>query len=237
MHSSSPFRGSKHFHPLKIGVMGSASGPQTTDNIAREKASMLGKEIADRGHIFINGACPGLPQDALCACKEAGGFTVGISPAFSEHEHVHEYKSPHDHDLIIYTGMGFMERDIINIRSSDGIVIVGGGIGSLNEFTIAYDEGRPVGIVTNSSGISNAIPHIVEELCMRHIPPNMVFDDDPAKLLDKLEMVIQEYPLPIHEDGRVVDAPEGRRRAQEISESGCPMDEDQVQGSEPGSRG
>ncbi len=195
---------------LKIGVMGSASGPQTENGDARKKAQELGEEIARRGHIFINGACPGLPHDAMLAAKEAGGTTLGVSPAFSEYEHENEYLSPTGHDIILFTGMGFMERDIINIRSSDAIVIVGGGIGTLNEFTIAYDEGRPTGILTNSGGISNSIPHIVVELCKRQIPPNMVFDDNPAKLLDKLEQVIRDYPLPIHEDGRVKDEAKGR---------------------------
>ena len=203
--------GNAHYHRFKIGVMGSASGQQIQDPIAREKAKKLGEEIAKRGHIFINCACPGLPNDAMLACKGAGGFTVGISPAFSEYQHVQEYSSPHDHDMIIYTGMGFMERDIINIRSADGVVIVGGGIGTLNELTIAYDEGRPVGIITHSGGISNSVPHIIQELCKREIPPNMVFDDDPAKLLDKLEMVIRTFPLPVREDGRVVDHKEARR--------------------------
>ncbi len=195
--------GNAHYHRLKIGVMGSASGPQIEDPVAREKSRLLGKEIARRGHIFINGACPGLPNDALLAAQEGGGFTIGISPAFSEYQHIHEYLSPHDHDLIMYTGLGFMERDIINIRSSDGVVIVGGGIGTLNEFTIAYDEGRPVGIITNSGGISNSIPHIVEELCQREMPPNIVFDDDPVKLLDKLEIAIRAFPLPLVKDYRV----------------------------------
>ncbi len=195
---------------LKIGVMGSASGPQIEDPIARDKARALGEEIGKRGHILINGACPGLPHDAMMAAKAVGGLTIGISPAFSEYEHVNEYLSPAGHDIIIFTGLGFMERDIINIRSSDAIVIVGGGIGTLNEFTIAYDEGRPAGIITNSGGISNSIPHIVEELCRRNIPPNMAFDDDPKALLNKLEVIIEAYPLPIHEDGRVKDQKEGR---------------------------
>jgi uncharacterized protein (TIGR00725 family) len=195
---------------LKIGVMGSASGPQTENLIAREKARMLGKAIGERGHVFINGACPGLPHDAMIAAKEAGAFTVGVSPAFSEYEHVNEYMSPSGHDMIIFTGMGFMERDIINIRSSDGVVIIGGGIGSLNEFTIAYDEGRPIGIVTDSGGISNSIQHIVVELCQREMPPNLVMDSDPVKLLDKLELAIKAFPLPIREDGRVKDQKKGR---------------------------
>jgi uncharacterized protein (TIGR00725 family) len=197
--------GTAHYHRLKIGVMGSASGPQIECEAAREKAWQIGHEIARRGHIFINGACPGLPNDALVGAKDAGGLTIGVSPAFSEYEHVVEYGSPHDHDVVLYTGMGFMERDIINIRSSDGIVIIGGGIGTLNEFTIAYDEGRPVAILTNSGGISNSIPHIVEELCRRELPPNITFDDDPSKLIDKLELVIRAFPLPIREDSRVKD--------------------------------
>ncbi len=194
-----------HNHRLKIGVMGSASGPQTEDPVARAKARELGREIGKRGYIFINGACPGLPNDALLGAKECHAFTLGVSPAFSEYEHINEYLSPHGHDMIIFTGMGFMERDIINIRSSDAVIIVGGGIGSLNEFTIAYDEGRPIGILTNSGGISNHIPHIVQDLCMREMPPNLVMDDDPAKLLDKLELVIKAFPLPIREDARVRD--------------------------------
>ncbi len=201
-----------HGRKLKIGVMGSASGPQTEDTGAREKARKLGEEIARHDMILINGACPGLPNDAMLSAKAAGAMTIGISPAYSQYEHVNEYLSPHDHDIIIFTGMGFMERDVINIRSCDGIVIVGGGIGTLNEFTIAYDEGRPIGVLTNSGGISNSIPHIVEELCHRHIPPNMVFDDDPGALLDKLIVAINHFPMPIHEDGRVKDVPETKLR-------------------------
>ncbi|MCB9808619.1 LOG family protein [Candidatus Peribacteria bacterium] len=201
----------EHSHRLKIGVMGSASGPQIEDEYACEVARELGREIGRRDHIFINGACPGLPNHALLGAKEVGGFTVGISPAFSLDEHVKEYMSPYAHDFITYTGQGFMERDIINIRSSDGIVIIGGGIGTLNELTIAYEEGRPIGVLTETGGISDHIPHIIEDLCKRKIAPNMVFDSNPKKLLDKLEVAIKAYPLPIHEDGRVIDKRSCRR--------------------------
>lgn len=214
-----------HKHRKKIGVMGSASGPQIENEHAREMAKQLGQEIGKRDYIFINGACPGLPNDALLGAKEEGAFTIGVSPAFSEHAHIHEYRSPHDHDVILYTGKGFMERDIVNIRSSDAIVIVGGGIGTLNEMTIAYEEGRPIGVLTNTGGISNHIPEIIEDMCQRKVAPNMVFDDDPKKLMDKLEKAIEDYPLPIHEDGRVVDQnkPEGRREEYE-SKGYCPID-------------
>ncbi|MDD5623522.1 MAG: hypothetical protein PHI23_02325 [Candidatus Peribacteraceae bacterium] len=200
-------------HKLKIGVMGSASGPQIEDPVARAAARELGREIGRRGHIFINGACPGLPHDALLGAKETGAFTLGISPAFSEYEHVNEYHSPLENDMMIYTGQGFMERDVINIRSSDGVVFVSGGIGTLNELTIAYDEGRPMGILTGTGGISDSVPYLIQELCKRSIPQNMVFSDNPADLLMKLEVAIRAFPLPIHEDGRIIDKPEGRREA------------------------
>ena len=195
---------------LKIGIIGSASGPQTEDQGAVQKARAMGTEIGKRGYILVNGACPGIPDEAALAAKKEGGMTIGISPAFSEYEHVNEYMSPHHHDILIFTGQGFMERDIINIRSCDAVIVVSGGIGTLNEFTIAYDEGRPIGILTNSGGISNDIPHIVEEICQRKIPPNMVLSDDPKALLDQLEIVIKTYPLPIHQDGRVKDQKQRR---------------------------
>ncbi|MFA6523410.1 MAG: LOG family protein [Candidatus Peribacteraceae bacterium] len=192
-----------HSQKLKFGVMGSASGPQIEVITARDKSRELGREIARRGHILINGACPGLPNDALEGAQEAGGFTIGISPAFSEYQHVNEYQSPHAHDLILYTGMGFMERDVINIRSVDAIVILAGGVGTLNEFTIAYDEGRPIGVLTGTGGISDHIEHIVVELCRREMPPNLVMDDDPKRLIEKLEVVVKAFPLPVQEDWRV----------------------------------
>lgn len=196
---------------LKIGIIGSASGPQVEDLQAVAKAQETGREIARRGHILINGACPGIPNESAKGAKEGGGFVIGISPAFSEYEHVNEYLSPNAYqDVMIFTGQGFMERDIVNIRSCDAVIMISGGIGTLNEFTIAYDEGRPIGILTNSGGISNSIKHIVEELCERKIPPNMVFDDDPKTLLDKVEIVVKTFPLPIHQDGRVKDKRERR---------------------------
>ncbi|MBT3293481.1 LOG family protein [Candidatus Peregrinibacteria bacterium] len=225
-------------HRLKIGVMGSASGPQIENEHARKLATELGKEIGKRNYIFINGACPGLPNDALLGALDEGAFTLGISPAFSMHAHIHEYKSPHAHDLLIYTGMGFMERDIINIRSSDAVIIIGGGIGTLNELTIAYEEGRPIGVLTNTGGISNHVEHIIENLCQRKVAPNMVFDDDPVVLMDKLEVVVEKYPLPIHEDGRVVDAdiPEPRREPRSILENETSKLEG-VRSNEPGTAG
>jgi uncharacterized protein (TIGR00725 family) len=188
---------------LRLGIMGAASGPIIESPNYRKKAYLIGKAVAEHNCFLVNGACPGLPDEAARGAKEAGGFCIGLSPAFSEREHADVYKSPIEHhDLIIYTGFGLMERDILNIRTSSGIIILGGGIGTLNEFTVAYDEGVPIGILLNCGGISNYIPKILQ-ICRRKITKNMIFESNPEKLVLRLIKLIESHPRPHYEDERV----------------------------------
>ncbi len=192
------------FMKLKIGVMGSASGPSIENQQNIRKAIELGHHIAQAGCILVTGACPGLPDQAAFGAHQAGGFVMGVSPAFSEREHTERYKSPRDYyDLLLYTGLGLMERDIINIRSSDAIIIVGGGIGSLNEFTVAYDEGKIVGILTESGGISTHIPEILK-MCDRDMNERIVFESDPETLVHKMMEALHNLPQPVYEDERIL---------------------------------
>ena len=185
---------------IKIGVMGSASGPTIRDKNASDKAFKLGEEIARQGCILINGACPGLPDDAAAGAKSQDGFVFGVSPAFSEKEHLEVYGSPLDHvDMILYSGMGFMERDIVNIRSADAIVVVGGGIGTLNEFTVAYEEQKPVGILTGTGGIADHIPEIMDFAHRTASAERIIYDDDPAKLVRRLLAIVAVHEGPTRE--------------------------------------
>lgn len=188
---------------LRIGVMGSAQGPTIENQENIKKAIELGHYIAKSNCILVNGACPGLPDEAAYGAHQAGGFVMGISPAFSEKEHIEKYKSPYEYyDAILYTGMGLMERDIVNIRSSDAIILLGGGVGTLNEFTVAYDEGKVVGVLTGSGGVSNHIEEILA-ICDREINEKIVFDSDPRTLLEKVLIAIKMQPQPVTEDQRV----------------------------------
>lgn len=197
----SPMEFSKAF---KIGVMGSAQGPAIQRQQNTEIAYELGKVIANERCILVNGACPGLPNDAAIGAKRAGGFVMGISPAFSQREHIEKYKSPIDsYDIILYTGFGLMERDVLNIRASDAVIIMGGGIGTLNEFTIAFDEGRLIGVLEGTDGISDHIPHIVS-LCKRPLGSRIFFDKDPKVLVKKILEALISGPRVIMEDERIV---------------------------------
>lgn len=187
----------------KIGIMGSASGPIMKSKRYQKKAYEIGKFVANYNCFLVNGACPGLPNEAAKGAKEAGGFCVGISPAFSEEEHTNVYRSPKEnYDLIIHTGFGLMERDILNVRTSDGVIILGGGVGTLNEFTIAYDEQIPMGVLLNCGGITNHIGEILK-ICRRKKTPNIIFDEDPEKLVKRLIKLIKKKPRPEYEDNRV----------------------------------
>jgi len=189
---------------LRIGVMGSAQGPTIENQENIKKSIELGHYIAKAGCILVNGACPGLPDEAAFGAHKAGGFVMGVSPAFSEKEHIEKYKSPKEYyDVILYTGMGLMERDIINIRSSDAIILLGGGVGTLNEFTVAYDEGKVIGVLKGSGGVSNHIADILE-VCNRSMSENIIEDEDPKKLLEKVMKALRKHPQPIMEDQRVI---------------------------------
>jgi len=169
---------------LAVGVMGSADREQA-DAIKR-KTRELGAAIAERSLLLITGACPGLPYECAVGARGAGGTSVGISPALSLDEHVHKYGSPSDaYDVLIYTGSGLMGREVTNIRSSDIVVIVGGRSGTLGEFAIAYDEGKLIGVLEGSGGITERIPDIVASFG-KETGAHIIYDEQPATLVARL---------------------------------------------------
>ena len=169
---------------LAIGVMGASGGELTAEAIASSRA--LGEAIARAGCTLVNGACPGLPHHAAQGARAVGGLTVGISPGLSREEHVGKYGSPTDaYEVIVYTGSGLMGREVTNIRSSDIVVIAGGRSGTLGEFAIAYDEGKLIGVLTGTGGITDVLPQIVE-VCHKDAGAHLIYDDDPERLVARL---------------------------------------------------
>ncbi|GAB4390456.1 MAG: hypothetical protein Kow0025_22600 [Thermodesulfovibrionales bacterium] len=169
---------------LKVGIMGSSGGRITERN--RRTAHLLGRAIAQAGCVAITGACPGLPLEAARGAKEAGGLVVGISPGLSLWEHVNKYKSPTEHhDVLIFTGSGLMGREVVNIRTSDIVVIMGGRSGTLGEFSIAYDEGKLIGVLPRTGGVAAEIKYIVGKI-KKNTGSKIIYESDPAALVEKL---------------------------------------------------
>ena len=167
---------------IQIGVMGSAGGDITADHL--ELARRLGRRIAELGCVIVTGACPGLPHAAALGAHDAGGISLGVSPAHSREEHVDVFESPLEpYTTIVFTGSGLMGREVHNIHSSDFVLFVGGRSGTLGEFCIAYDEGKLIGVLRDSGGISNDFAGIAQ-LVRKSTGAAIVEDADPERLVD-----------------------------------------------------
>jgi len=175
---------------VKMGVSGSADTKYSGLD-AFEKAKELGREIARRGAIINTGATTGFPLYAAMGLKDECGFSVGFSPAATEREHVETYKLPLEYmDVVIYTGFGYSGRDLILVRASDALVIGPGRIGTLNEFSIAFEDHKPIGILEGSWRTDEFIKEVIEAA---HRPnPNIIFDSDPKAIVERLVEMVQK---------------------------------------------
>jgi uncharacterized protein (TIGR00725 family) len=151
----------------------------------REKAIALGRAIASREVILLTGATTGVVYETGKAASDAGAFHLGISPAGDEREHVQRYQLPLDAcQGIVYTGFGLKGRNVVLVRSCDVVLFISGSIGSLNEFTIAYDEGKVIGCLIGTGGVADSVEELVRTF-QKPTKARLVFDDDPAKLIER----------------------------------------------------
>ncbi|MBI4340181.1 MAG: LOG family protein [Chloroflexi bacterium] len=180
--------------PLTVGVMGSAGGKLSAEVCQRVRK--LGEEVARRGYVLVTGAASGIPHEAVLGAKAAGGIVVGISPALNLAEHVNKYHGPtRGYDTIIYTGSGLMGREIENIRSCDVVVFAAGRSGTLGEFAIAYDEGKVIGALTRTGGVTDHLREIID-IMQKKTEAIITYNPDPVALMDELEAIYQQRILP-----------------------------------------
>lgn len=175
---------------IKICVSGAAETGDCAKD-ALEKSKAIGREIVRQAAVLVTGATTGAPYWAAIGAKEAGGISIGLSPASTEREHVERYGLPTDYfDIIIYTGFDYSGRNLLLTRSSDGVIIVCGRIGTLNEFTIAFEDHKPIGVLSGSGQTADLIKTIVETAKREHVP--IIYDDDPKRLVRRLVEIVCE---------------------------------------------
>ena len=181
-----------------ICVSGAAAG--LTVKKSYEAAFELGKAIAKTGHILTTGATVGLPYYAATAARQAGGVSIGFSPAASLMEHVRKYKLPYDcYDFVNFTGLHYVGRDLYLVQSSDAVITIGGRFGSLHEFTSALEAGKPCGILIGSGGTADVIQSLMNLL----EPPHknlVVYDDDPDRLVAKMIEILDQKYIDLQKD-------------------------------------
>ena len=172
-----------------IGVMGASESDALT---ATEKtrlqdlAVQLGAAIAKNNCVLVTGATTGLPELVVKAYGEHGGaIALGISPAINAKEHAQLYILPAaGMDVIVYTGFGLKGRNVVNVRSADIVILFGGATGTLNEFTTAYDEGKIIGILEGSGGVSDHIREIIH-FCKKPTGGVTIYDSSPESLITR----------------------------------------------------
>ncbi|MBW2977717.1 hypothetical protein KY331_02625 [Candidatus Woesearchaeota archaeon] len=171
---------------MKIGVYGSAAG--VVDSVI-PKAREIGKQIALNGHIVVTGACTGLPYEAVKGARSAGGKSIGYSPGKDLEDHKNAHGFPEDAaDKIIFTGLSKKGRNVISVETSDASVFISGRMGTLNEFTIAYDSGKIIGVLTETGGVADMVKGIIERL-KKSTKGVVIYESDPKKLIQKISEV------------------------------------------------
>jgi len=173
----------------KIAVSGSAANNCASG--AYKKSYEVGRQIALHGCVLLTGATIGVPEWATRGAKAAGGISIGLSPAVSKLAHTKTYKLPTRYmDLIIYTGFDYSGRNMLMTRAADAVIVVCGRIGTLNEFTTAFEDRRVVGVLTKTGGIQEDIDEILHDA--KRGRKRIVFDDDPKRLVEKVIKLVKQ---------------------------------------------
>ncbi len=182
----------------KVAVSGAAETEHCNSG-ALEMAREIGKEIVRQNGVLLTGATIGIPYEAARGAKEEGGISIGLSPAATEKAHVKTYHLPTDYfDLIIYTGFDYSGRNLLLTRSADAIIIICGRMGTLNEFTIAFEDAKPIGVLEGTGGTADMIREIVAR--SHRGPGKIVYDSDPKRLLEKLLKLIKKEKVMLIEE-------------------------------------
>jgi len=137
---------------IQIGIIGSAGKeeyPEKTKSLSKiyEIAKDLGRFIAQRNAILITGGKGGVMESAAKGAKSKGGITVGIVRGDSRNT-ANRYI---DIEISANTS-GEGEEDIL-VSSCDGIIVVGGGAGTLQELACAYRKKKPIVVCSAVGGV------------------------------------------------------------------------------------
>ncbi len=119
--------------PVRIGVIGSGSPHPTWDRWAAE----VGERVARAGAVLVCGGLSGVMAHAARGAQETGGLTIGILPGTDASE-----ANPYI-GVAIPTGLG-EGRNLLVVQSSDALIAIGGGAGTLSEIGFALKLKKPL---------------------------------------------------------------------------------------------
>lgn len=141
---------------ITIGVIGRAQqdAQDVVPDAALAAAHEVGRLIAGAGAALVSGGTTGIMEEASRGAREAGGLTIGILPG-TERAAANRYVQ-----VALPTGLG-TARNLIYTRGCDALIMIGGGAGTLNELTIAYQAGRNVVVLEGTGGWADRIRSVL----------------------------------------------------------------------------
>jgi len=140
--------------PFLITVIGK-SARDASDPVppqALVAAEEVGRLIAEAGAVAVTGGLSGVMEAVSRGAKSAGGLVIGVLPGFDKRE-ANAYV-----DIAFTTGMGFM-RNTLTVRAADAVIMISGGIGTLNELTVAYED-KPTIVLEGTGGWADRVRSI-----------------------------------------------------------------------------
>jgi len=116
-----------------VSVIGAGDAPAAVCKLAYE----LGREVARRGAVLVDGGRTGVMEAAEAGARSIGGHTIGILPGYDRaaaNRHI---------EFAIATGMG-EARNAIIVASADAVVALPGEGGTLAEIGFAKKMRKPI---------------------------------------------------------------------------------------------
>ena len=167
---------------IQITIIGNNENG-TTPELAKI-AYETGMEIAKSGAVLITGGLDGVMKAASHGAKDGGGLAVGIIPQ-NDFSFANEYC-----DVVVPTGMG-LARDFLTALSGDGVIIIGGGSGTLSETCAAYMHKKPIVAIRTSGGVAEKYA----DTYLDHRKNVMIIGVDSPKeavrvILDKINSIV-----------------------------------------------
>ena len=131
---------------VQILIVGHNDSGCTQDH--KKIAYEIGFEVAKSNCVLITGGLGGVMKAASHGAHDANGLIIGIIPQ-DDASFANEFC-----DVVIPSGMG-LTRDFLNALSADGVIIVGGGSGTLSEMCAAYMHKKPMVAIRNTGGAAD----------------------------------------------------------------------------------
>lgn len=133
--------------PKRIQILVIGNNDNGFNSELEKIAYETGSEVAKAGAILVTGGLGGVMNAACHGAKDAGGITLGIIPQ-NDPSFANEYC-----DIVVPTGIG-LARDFLTALAGDGVIIIGGGSGTLSETCAAYMHKRPIVAIKTSGGVA-----------------------------------------------------------------------------------